>query len=45
MISSIHFENFKVLENFSISLKKINILVGINNSGKSTILDALRILR
>ena len=45
MISSIHFKNFKVLENYSISLKEFNILVGVNNSGKSTILDALRILQ
>lgn len=45
MISSIYFENFKVLEKFSISLKDFNILVGLNNSGKSTILDALRILQ
>lgn len=44
MISSIRFENFKVLKDFSISLKEFNILVGINNSGKSTILDSLRIL-
>jgi len=44
MITSIYFENFKVLEKFSISLKNFNILVGVNNSGKSTILDALRIL-
>ena len=45
MISSIYFENFKVLEKFSISLREFNILVGPNNSGKSTILDALRILQ
>jgi len=45
MISSIYFENFKILEKFSISLKEFNILVGVNNSGKSTILDALRILQ
>lgn len=45
MISSIYFENFKVLKKFSISLKEFNILVGINNSGKSTILDSLRILQ
>ena len=45
MISSIFFENFKVLERFSVSLKGFNILVGLNNSGKSTILDALRILQ
>ncbi len=44
MITSIYFENFKVLKKFSISLKEFNILVGINNSGKSTILDSLRIL-
>ena len=44
MITSIYFENFKVLRKFSISLKDFNILVGINNSGKSTILDSLRIL-
>lgn len=44
MITSIYFENFKTLSKFSISLKRFNILVGINNSGKSTILDALRIL-
>jgi predicted ATP-binding protein involved in virulence len=45
MITSIYFENFKALERFSISLKEFNILVGLNNSGKSTILDALRILQ
>lgn len=45
MISSIYFENFKVLKKFSISLKEFNILVGPNNSGKSTILDAFRILQ
>ncbi len=45
MISSIYFENFKVMEKYSISLQDFNILVGINNSGKSTILDSLRILQ
>jgi AAA15 family ATPase/GTPase len=44
MITSIYFENFKVLENFSLQIKDFNILVGINNCGKSTILDAFRIL-
>lgn len=44
MITSVYFENFKVLEDFSVQLKDFNILVGINNCGKSTILDAFRIL-
>ena len=45
MITSIHFENFKAFVNYSISLKNFNILTGPNNNGKSTILDALRLLR
>lgn len=44
MITSIQFRNYKALEHFSVSLKKMNILVGPNNSGKSSILDAFRIL-
>jgi energy-coupling factor transporter ATP-binding protein EcfA2 len=45
MITSVYFENFKVLENYSLQIKDFNILVGINNCGKSTILDAFRILQ
>ena len=44
MITSVTFNNFKILEQYSISLQDFNILVGINNTGKSTILDAFRIL-
>jgi energy-coupling factor transporter ATP-binding protein EcfA2 len=43
-ISSIKFDNFKALRNYSAALKNINILVGPNNSGKSTIIAALRCL-
>lgn len=43
-ISSIKFVNFKALSYFSISLQAVNILVGPNNSGKSTIISAFRIL-
>jgi energy-coupling factor transporter ATP-binding protein EcfA2 len=43
-ISSIKFFNFKALKAYSISLQKMNILVGPNNSGKSTIVSAFRIL-
>lgn len=44
MITSVQFKNFKTLENYSVSLDKVNILVGPNNAGKSSILDAFRIL-
>ena len=43
-ITSIQFTRFKALSNYSISLDRINILVGPNNSGKSTIIGALRAL-
>jgi predicted ATP-dependent endonuclease of OLD family len=45
MITSIHFKNFKALDDFTIHLKDFNILTGPNNSGKSTILDGLRVLQ
>jgi energy-coupling factor transporter ATP-binding protein EcfA2 len=43
-ITSVSFKNYKALRNYSISLQSVNILVGPNNSGKSTILSAFRIL-
>jgi energy-coupling factor transporter ATP-binding protein EcfA2 len=38
------FENFKAFEHYSVTLDKVNILVGPNNSGKSTLVGALRVL-
>lgn len=43
-ISSIRFTNYKAFKNYSVSLQSVNILVGPNNSGKSTIISAFRIL-
>ena len=43
-ITSVQFRNFKALENFSLSLERTNILVGPNNSGKSTVIGAFRVL-
>jgi energy-coupling factor transporter ATP-binding protein EcfA2 len=40
----VDFSHFKVFDTFSIQLRHFNILVGPNNSGKSTILAAFRIL-
>lgn len=42
--TSVTFRNYKALRQYSISLNGFNILVGPNNSGKSTILGAFRIL-
>lgn len=38
------FRNFKGLRNYQISLRHINVLVGPNNAGKSSVLDAFRLL-
>lgn len=43
-ITSIKFTNYKALGSYSISLHGTNILVGPNNSGKSTVISAFRIL-
>lgn len=45
MITSVYFDNFKAFQDFTISLRDFNILTGLNNHGKSTVLDALRVLR
>jgi energy-coupling factor transporter ATP-binding protein EcfA2 len=42
--TSVRFHKFKGFKKYSISLRNFNILVGPNNCGKSTILDAFRIL-
>jgi energy-coupling factor transporter ATP-binding protein EcfA2 len=43
-IRSVRFRNFKALGDFSLNLRRTNILVGPNNSGKSTVLSAFRVL-
>lgn len=43
-ITSVKFTNYKALNNYSVSLHSVNILVGPNNCGKSTILSAFRVL-
>jgi energy-coupling factor transporter ATP-binding protein EcfA2 len=42
--TSVSFRNYKALREYAVSLGGFNILVGPNNSGKSTILGAFRIL-
>jgi energy-coupling factor transporter ATP-binding protein EcfA2 len=43
-ITSIRFRNFKAFRSYSVALRRINILVGPNNCGKSTLLGAFRVL-
>ena len=43
-IASVRFSNFKALSSYSVPLQSMNVLVGPNNSGKSTILSAFRVL-
>ena len=44
MLKSLEIKNFRSLKDFHVSkLGKVNLIVGKNNSGKSTVLEALRI--
>ena len=43
-VTSVRFLKYKAFRDFSISFEQFNILVGPNNTGKSTILSAFRIL-
>ncbi len=46
MLSSLQIENFKGIKSGTISnLSQVNVLVGRNNSGKSTVLDALLLMK
>src|SRR5438067_833378 len=40
----VEFTNFKAFRRLSVSLDHMNVLVGPNNSGKSTIVSAFRVL-
>ncbi len=40
----VRFKNFKAFKSFAVAIKEMNVLVGPNNSGKSTVLAAFRIL-
>ena len=43
-LTSIHLRRFKAFSDFSVTLDTLTMLVGPNNSGKSTIISTLRVL-
>lgn len=43
-LTTVIFNQFKAFANYTLSLERVNLLVGPNNCGKSTILGALRTL-
>lgn len=45
MISSLELKNFKCFEKMQIDLKSVNIFTGVNGVGKSTVIQALLLLR
>ena len=42
--TKVTFKRFKAFESFTLNLRRMNVMVGPNNAGKSTILAAFRIL-
>lgn len=44
MLNKIHFKNYRCFEDSEIDFRNTSIIVGQNNAGKSTIVEALRIL-
>lgn len=44
MYKTVKFQNFKSLKDFTVHLRQVNVLVGPNNAGKSTVLDAFRVM-
>jgi AAA15 family ATPase/GTPase len=45
MLTRIHVDNFRCLENFHLKLDRLNLLMGPNGSGKTSVFEVLRRLR
>ena len=45
MISNIRIKNFKSLKNVSLNLKELNLMMGLNSMGKSSVVQSLLMLR
>lgn len=45
MITSIHIQHYKSLSDVRIDFKEVNVLVGLNATGKSNVIDAIRFIK
>ena len=45
MVKRLHVDNFRCLINFEVKLDELNLFLGANGSGKTSVLDALRRLQ
>ena len=45
MLKELHIRNFKSIEDLSMNIRELNILIGPNNSGKTSVLHSLALLR
>ncbi len=45
MISKVHIQNYKSLENVKLDLTNLNVLAGVNGGGKSSLIQVLLLLR
>ena len=45
MITRLYADNFKTLVNFELPLGAMNLLLGANGSGKSNVLETIRLIR
>jgi energy-coupling factor transporter ATP-binding protein EcfA2 len=44
LLTSLHLENFRAFADHTLALRRLTIVVGRNNAGKSTIVEALRLV-
>lgn len=44
MLESLQLQNYRCFDHHEISFRRLNVIVGANNAGKSTLVEALRVL-
>lgn len=44
MLKTLRLRNFRAFADHTVPLKKLTLLVGENNAGKSTVVEALRLI-